>query len=113
VRRWLELPAWMFDRAVCLPMQVTRDPWIEFAALSALRELLTGVARQQSQSLSLNTPVLSAADEARENRGDTHATPKSTPATNHRPVHQLDLLGLPDPSGFDQPPPSDSDGGSR
>jgi hypothetical protein len=56
-RRWLELPAWMFDRAVCLPMQITRDPWIEFAALSALRELLTGVARHHGQSLSLNTPV--------------------------------------------------------
>ena len=39
-KRWLELPAWMFDRAVCLPMQITRDPWIEFAALSALRPLV-------------------------------------------------------------------------
>lgn len=27
------------------------------------------------------------------------------PATNHRPVHQLDLFGLPDPAGFDQPGP--------
>jgi hypothetical protein len=26
-------------------------------------------------------------------------------ATNHRPVHQLDLFGLPDPAGFDQPGP--------
>ena len=27
------------------------------------------------------------------------------PATNHRPVHQLDLFGLPDLAGFDQPGP--------
>ena len=25
--------------------------------------------------------------------------------THHRPVHQLDLFGLPDPTGFDQPRP--------
>ena len=27
------------------------------------------------------------------------------PATNHRPVHQLDLFGLPDLAVFDQPSP--------
>ena len=27
------------------------------------------------------------------------------PTTNHRPVHQLDLFGLPDPTGFAQPHP--------
>jgi hypothetical protein len=36
-KRWLELPAWMFDRAVCLPMRITRDPWIQFAALASAR----------------------------------------------------------------------------
>jgi hypothetical protein len=25
--------------------------------------------------------------------------------TDHRPVHQLDLFGLPNPTGFDQPVP--------
>jgi hypothetical protein len=38
--RWLELPAWMFDRAMCLPMRIARDPFVEFAALAQLRELL-------------------------------------------------------------------------
>jgi hypothetical protein len=33
--RWLELPAWMFDRAACLPMQVARCPRVDFAALSS------------------------------------------------------------------------------
>jgi hypothetical protein len=78
-KRRLELPAWMFDRAVCLPMRITRDPRIEFAALAALRELLTGVASRHDQSSSSNTPVSSTASEARDkNRGNTHATPKST-----------------------------------
>src|SRR5215472_13412754 len=77
--RWLELPAWMFDRAVCLPMRITRHPRIEFAALAALCELLNGIATQQGQSSSSNTPVSSAASEARdENRGTIHATSKST-----------------------------------
>jgi hypothetical protein len=78
-KRWLELPAWMFDRAVCLPMRITRDPGIEFAALAALRELLTGVASQHGQSSSSNTPVSGVASKARDqNRGNTHATPRST-----------------------------------
>jgi len=77
--RWLELPAWMFDRAICLPMRITRDPRIEFAALAALRELLSGIASQHGQYSSSNTPVSSAASEARdENRGTTNATSKST-----------------------------------
>ena len=65
-KRWLELPAWMFDRAVYLPMRSTRDPGIEFAALAALRELLTGVASQHSQSASSNTAVSGVASEARD-----------------------------------------------
>jgi hypothetical protein len=76
---WLELPAWMFDRAVCLPMRITRDPRLKFPALAALHELLNGIASQQGQSSSSNIPVSSAASEAcDENRGTTHATSKST-----------------------------------
>ena len=39
--RRLELPARMFDRAACLPMQVARRPRVDFAALSGA----FGVAR--------------------------------------------------------------------
>jgi hypothetical protein len=95
----------MFDRAVCLPIRITRDPWIEFAALLALRELLPDVGSQYGQSLSSNTPVLSAADEARENRGILTQRQSQRPATDHRPVHQLDLFSLLDPAGFNQPVP--------
>jgi hypothetical protein len=56
------------------------------------------------QSSSSNTPVSSTASEARDkNRGILMRRQSQRPATNHRPVHQLDLFGLPDPAGFDQP----------
>jgi len=77
--RWLELPAWMFDRARCLPMRIARDPHVAFAALARLTELLAEAAGRNGQPLSSNTPVLSAASEARDqNRGNAHAISKST-----------------------------------
>ena len=77
--RWLELPAWMFDRARCLPMRIARDPHVAFAALAELKELLAEAASRNSQSLSSNTPVSGAANEAcDQNRGNAHATSKST-----------------------------------
>lgn len=99
-KRWLELPAWMFDRAVCLPMRITRDPWIEFAALSALRELLSSVVSRHGRPLSSDTPVLSAADEARENRGNTHATSKSTPQASSS-ARFVRVAGSADPQSAD------------
>jgi hypothetical protein len=57
--RWLELPAWMFDRAACMAMRVTADLVVEFAALAALQELLAAAMRQDDVALSSNTPVLS------------------------------------------------------
>jgi hypothetical protein len=37
--RWLELPAWMFDRAICLPITLASSPRAHLAALQSLREL--------------------------------------------------------------------------
>lgn len=77
--RWLELPAWMFDRARCLPMRIARDPHVVFAALAELKELLAEAAGRNGLSLSSNTPVSDAASEARDqNRVNAHATSKST-----------------------------------
>ena len=83
--RWLELPAWMFDQARCLPMRIARDPHVAFAALAELKELLAEAAGRSGQSLSSNTPVSSAASEARDqNWGNTHATSKSTSRNRSR-----------------------------
>jgi hypothetical protein len=38
--RWLELPAWMFDRAICLPISLASSPRAHLAALESLRNLL-------------------------------------------------------------------------
>src|SRR5215831_8497331 len=67
--RWLELPAWMFDRATCVATRVAPDPVVEFAALAALQELLAAAARQGDAALSSNTPVLSPPGRARNHTG--------------------------------------------
>ena len=72
--RWLELPAWMFDRAACLAMRVTSEPVVEFAALAALQELLVIAAGSGDTALSSNTPVSSLTSKARnQNRGKDDA----------------------------------------
>src|SRR5215470_7541002 len=79
--RWLELPAWMFDRATCMAMRVVPDPVVEFAALVALQELLVAAARQGDAALSSNTPVLSPPGRARNHTGgndDATAKPMSS-----------------------------------
>src|SRR5262249_12558409 len=79
--RWLELPAWMFDRATCVATRVAPDPVVEFAALAALQELLAPAARQGDAALSSNTPVLSPPGRARNHTGgndDATAKPMSS-----------------------------------
>jgi hypothetical protein len=38
--RWLEVPAWIFDRAVCGALRRMADPHADAAALAALADLL-------------------------------------------------------------------------
>jgi len=74
--RWLELPAWMFDRAACLPMQVARRPRADLAALSVLSALLAETVGCDGRASSSNTPVSGSAREpCDQNPGDAHATP--------------------------------------
>ena len=68
--RWLELPAWMFDRSVCAPMQVCALPFVGVTTLGALRVLLSDLAGRSS-----NAPVPGAALGSHgQNWGETHAT---------------------------------------
>src|ERR1700739_2277458 len=41
---WLEIPAWMFDRAARATWRVGATPYVELAVLTALAALLQGVA---------------------------------------------------------------------
>jgi hypothetical protein len=117
--RWLELPAWMFDRAACLLMQVARHPHVDFVALSALSALLAETVKCDGRPPSPNTPVSGSASEpCDQNPGDAHATPlpscepsQANPST--RPVRlvgadrrrRADMANAPrgDASGGDRP----------
>ena len=101
--RWLELPAWMFDRAACLLMQVARHPHVDFVALSALSALLAETVKCDGRPSSSNTPVSGSASEpCDQNPGDAHATPLP-PSCKASQVHQLDLFGSSEPIGVDGP----------
>jgi hypothetical protein len=74
--RWLEVPAWMFDRATCAD-QATTNPFVDMAALSALASLLTDVLK--ARSTSSNTPLSSASRVSRDqNRGEAHVREDSS-----------------------------------
>jgi len=103
--RWLELPAWMFDRARCLPMRIARDPHVAFAALAELKQLLAEAAGRNGshQILRFRAQQVRLATRT----GGMLMRHQSQPhATDHGQVRQLDLFDLPAPAGFDQPVPS-------
>ena len=56
--RWLELPAWMLDRAACAPMRMTAQPRVDVGALAALQALLTEAANAGSCCVASNARVL-------------------------------------------------------
>ncbi len=72
-RRWLEVPAWMFDRAAIANCEVSLAPRINLAALGALANIL-----KEAGTLSQSTKLSAASGSHEANRGDfdaTHASP--------------------------------------
>jgi hypothetical protein len=74
--RWLELPAWMFDRATCVRMQIASVSRVDSSALEALQSLMADTANHGlSNAPSSNVPVPGAGREPRPpNRSDADAT---------------------------------------
>jgi hypothetical protein len=73
MRRWLEIPAWMFDRAARAAWRVGAAPYVDIAVLTALATLLQDVTSVSGAPSQLR--VSSAAfgsDDA--NRGDAMGT---------------------------------------
>jgi hypothetical protein len=70
--RWLEVPAWMFDRARCLdPTRLTASPFVSMDALSALSDLLRQALKPPLPSS--NAPHFGAPRSSHDqNRGETH-----------------------------------------
>jgi hypothetical protein len=56
--RWLEVPAWMFDRSACFRIGVAADAHVDLAALSTLAALLRQVLSDRAASS--NAPLLRA-----------------------------------------------------
>ena len=71
--RWLEVPAWMFDRAACPDAELlAARPFVSITALAALFALLDLALKDRTPSAAL----LSGASRAshNQNRGETHVT---------------------------------------
>jgi hypothetical protein len=71
--RCLTVPAWMFDRAVCLGVRRAEGRQVELAALVRLRTLLAEVANRASV---LGTMI--GARHSFDHRGDADAVPESS-----------------------------------
>ena len=72
--RWLEIPAWMFDRSACASTRVAADARTDLAALTALAGLLRHVLKDRFASS--NARVSGAPRLSRDqNLGEVHATP--------------------------------------
>ena len=69
--RFLEIPAWMFDRAWCSRCHVTRDPFVSLDTLRALSSLLDFVLKTAipSSDARLSGACRASRDQ---NRGEAH-----------------------------------------
>ena len=72
--RWLEVPAWMFERAACPDHdQLTAAPFIDMTALSALANLLRQVLKDRAASS--NAPLSGASESSHDqNRREAHVS---------------------------------------
>ena len=71
--RWLEVPAWMFDRTACPdPEPLTAQPFVSIDALAALSALLDLALKDQTPSAVLLSGASGASHD--QNRGETDVT---------------------------------------
>src|SRR5216683_4982217 len=74
--RWLELPAWMFEPAACVPMRIAPSPQTSATALAALDALLRDAAGTPARPPSLHVPVSGVGrDPCHQNRRATDGPP--------------------------------------
>src|SRR5664280_1190140 len=71
--RWLEVPAWMFDRSACARVRLAADAHADMAAHMALAELVRHALNDRF--VPSNAPLSGATRLSRnQNRGEDHAT---------------------------------------
>ena len=72
--RWLEIPAWMFDRTACPGAELlTAQPFVSIEALAALSALLDLALKDRTPLAALLSGASRASHD--QNRGETHVTP--------------------------------------
>src|SRR5215469_5296055 len=81
--RWMEIPAWMFDRTVCAAVRLTAAPYVSAGALWALRDLLRHALKEPSASSSEPGSGVS----------------RTSPDQNRREAHACQQNGMPDQAG--------------
>ena len=69
--RWLEIPAWMFDRAACPDTTLKSVPFVSFGALQALSTLLDQALRRRAASSNASFCAVSRVSRS-ENRREAH-----------------------------------------
>ena len=91
--RWLEVPAWMFERSACAGARIATDAHADLAALIMLATLLRQSLNDHLASS--NAPLSGASGRSRDqNRGEVYATPDEADAgalpraATNRPVRR-------------------------
>jgi len=91
--RWLEIPAWMFDRSACAKVRLAVEPHTDLSALVMVGALLRDVRNIRSTASDAADSGLSPLS-GDQNQGETHATPEQTEvgtsprAAANRPVRR-------------------------
>jgi hypothetical protein len=86
--RWLEIPAWMFDRSACAKVRLAVEPHTDLSALVMLGALLRDVRNIRSTASDAADSSVSPLP-GDQNRGETHATPDSA---RRRVPQQIELF---------------------
>src|SRR2546421_7033887 len=89
--RWLEIPAWMFDRSACAKVRLAVEPHTNFSALVMVGALLLDVRNKRSTASDAADSGLSPLS-GDQNQGEIHATPEQTEIGTPRVPQQIDLF---------------------
>src|SRR5262245_34205049 len=81
--RWLEIPAWMFDRSACAKVRLAVEPHTDLSALVMLGALLRDARNKRSTASDAADSGVSPLS-GDQNRGETYATPEQTVGTPPR-----------------------------
>ena len=90
--RWLEVPAWMFDRSACARVRLAADAHADMAALMALAELVRHALNDRIASS--NAPLSGVSILSRKTRIGERPMPRQTKprSARRRAPQQIDLF---------------------